>query len=194
MDLGLKDRVALVAASSQGLGKAVALGLAREGARLALCARHEPALQAAAEEIRRETGALIRADSTRPGQSPDQRSPALTALKCRGRGGIRPRRYLRGQRRRTAVENLRRNQHGRLAGGRQSQLDEHRLFRQRNAAAHAAAALGPVHRHHLGGGEAARGRADSFQRGALRRQRSVGLRPRTRSPMSTRWAGPRLRC
>ena len=39
MDLGLKDRVALVAASSQGLGKAVALGLAREGARLALCAR-----------------------------------------------------------------------------------------------------------------------------------------------------------
>ena len=31
MDLGLKDRVALVAASSEGLGKAVALGLAREG-------------------------------------------------------------------------------------------------------------------------------------------------------------------
>jgi len=61
MDLGLKDRVALVAASSQGLGKAVALGLAREGARLALCARHEPALQAAAEEIRRETGAKVMA-------------------------------------------------------------------------------------------------------------------------------------
>ena len=39
MDLGLKDRVAIVAASSTGLGKAVALGLAREGAKLALCAR-----------------------------------------------------------------------------------------------------------------------------------------------------------
>ena len=59
MDLGLKDRVALVAASSQGLGKAVAWGLAREGARLALCARTEPVLLATAEAIRRETGAEV---------------------------------------------------------------------------------------------------------------------------------------
>jgi 3-oxoacyl-[acyl-carrier protein] reductase len=59
MDLGLKDRVAIVAASSQGLGKAVALGLAREGAKLALCARTESKLQSTAEEIRRETGAEI---------------------------------------------------------------------------------------------------------------------------------------
>src|SRR5580692_7825336 len=57
MDLGLKDRVALVAASSTGLGKAVALGLAREGAKLALCARTQSTLDATAEEIRRETGA-----------------------------------------------------------------------------------------------------------------------------------------
>ncbi len=59
MDLGLKDRVAIVAASSQGLGKAVALGLAREGARLALCARTGTTLEATAEEIRRETGADV---------------------------------------------------------------------------------------------------------------------------------------
>ena len=45
MDLGLKDRVAIVAASSQGLGKAVAMGLAKEGARLALCARTESTLR-----------------------------------------------------------------------------------------------------------------------------------------------------
>jgi len=56
MDLGLKNRVALVAASSQGLGKAVALGLAREGAKLALCARTESTLEESAAEIRRETG------------------------------------------------------------------------------------------------------------------------------------------
>src|ERR1700683_4674492 len=56
MDLGLKDRVAIVAASSTGLGKAVALGLAREGAKLALCARTEAVLKATAEEIERETG------------------------------------------------------------------------------------------------------------------------------------------
>ena len=61
MDLGLKDRVALVAASSQGLGKAVALGLAREGAKIALCARSNPALQATAGEIRGATGAQVMA-------------------------------------------------------------------------------------------------------------------------------------
>lgn len=64
MDLGLHGRVALVAASSQGIGKAIALGLAREGVRLALCARREPALAAAAEEIRHETGAEVLAQAT----------------------------------------------------------------------------------------------------------------------------------
>ncbi|HLK64833.1 MAG TPA: SDR family oxidoreductase [Bryobacteraceae bacterium] len=60
MDLGLKDRVAIVAASSEGIGKAVAMGLAREGAVLALCARTETTLAATADEIRRETGARVR--------------------------------------------------------------------------------------------------------------------------------------
>ena len=59
MDLGLKDRVAVVAASSQGLGKAVAVGLAREGARLALCARTASRLEETAAEIRRETGVEV---------------------------------------------------------------------------------------------------------------------------------------
>ncbi len=59
MDLELKDRVALVAASSQGLGKAVALGLAREGAKLALCSRKADAVEAAAREIRGATGADV---------------------------------------------------------------------------------------------------------------------------------------
>lgn len=51
MDLGLKDRVAVVAASSKGLGKAVALGLAAEGAKLAICARGEEELRRTAAEI-----------------------------------------------------------------------------------------------------------------------------------------------
>jgi 3-oxoacyl-[acyl-carrier protein] reductase len=59
MDLGLNGKVALVAASSRGLGKASALALAREGARVAICARTEADLAAAAEEIRRETGAEV---------------------------------------------------------------------------------------------------------------------------------------
>lgn len=51
MDLGLKDRVAVVAASSKGLGKAVALGLAQEGAKLAICARGEEELRRTVKEI-----------------------------------------------------------------------------------------------------------------------------------------------
>jgi 3-oxoacyl-[acyl-carrier protein] reductase len=59
MDLGLKDRVALVAAASQGLGKAVALGLAREGAKVAICARTESTLRTTADEIRSQTGVEV---------------------------------------------------------------------------------------------------------------------------------------
>ena len=59
MDLGLEGKVALVAASSKGLGKASALALAREGARVTVCSRTEADLRAAAGEIRGETGAEV---------------------------------------------------------------------------------------------------------------------------------------
>lgn len=52
MDLGLKGRAAAVAASSRGLGRAVALALAREGADVAICARGGDALASTAQEIR----------------------------------------------------------------------------------------------------------------------------------------------
>lgn len=59
MELGLTGRVALVAASSRGLGRAIAAELATEGARVAMCARGEEALRAAAEDIRQATGADV---------------------------------------------------------------------------------------------------------------------------------------
>jgi len=59
MNLGIEDRVAVVAASSRGLGLAVARGLAQEGAKLALCARNASALDAAAAEIHSQTGAEV---------------------------------------------------------------------------------------------------------------------------------------
>ena len=59
MDCGLKDRVALVAASSQGLGYSVALGLAREGAKLALCSRSQRAIDAAKQKIEAATGVEV---------------------------------------------------------------------------------------------------------------------------------------
>jgi 3-oxoacyl-[acyl-carrier protein] reductase len=51
MDLGLKDKVAFVAASSMGLGKSVAIELAQEGAKLIICARDKENLENAKKEI-----------------------------------------------------------------------------------------------------------------------------------------------
>jgi 3-oxoacyl-[acyl-carrier protein] reductase len=59
VDLGLQGKAALVAASSKGLGKASALALAREGARVTICSRTEAELESAAAEIRGQTGAEV---------------------------------------------------------------------------------------------------------------------------------------
>jgi 3-oxoacyl-[acyl-carrier protein] reductase len=59
VDLGLAGKVALVAASSKGLGRASAFALAREGARVTICARSAAELETTAGEIRAETGAEV---------------------------------------------------------------------------------------------------------------------------------------
>ncbi len=68
MDLQLTGYAALVTGGSEGIGKAAALELAREGAHVAICARRSDVLGAAAEEIRRHaTGKVVEvvADVTR---------------------------------------------------------------------------------------------------------------------------------
>ncbi len=59
MDLGLKDRVAIVVASSHGLGQATARAFAAEGCKVAMCSRNLKAVEAAAEEIRGKYGAEV---------------------------------------------------------------------------------------------------------------------------------------
>ena len=59
VDLGIRGKVALVAAASQGMGRSTALVLAREGCKIAICARNEGPLQATASAIRKETGAQV---------------------------------------------------------------------------------------------------------------------------------------
>ncbi len=56
MDLGIKDKVALVLASSKGLGRAIACSLAKEGAKVVLTGRSESLLNETAEEIRANGG------------------------------------------------------------------------------------------------------------------------------------------
>lgn len=63
MDLGLKNRVALVAASSQGIGLATAQAFAAEGCRVAMCARNDATLQAAALKIRKQHAAEVYAEA-----------------------------------------------------------------------------------------------------------------------------------
>lgn len=59
MDFGLEGKIALVTAGSQGLGKATALSLAREGARVAICGRTAETLETAKQDIETDTGCSI---------------------------------------------------------------------------------------------------------------------------------------
>lgn len=68
MDLQLQGKVAIVPASSSGLGRAVALSFGREGARVVMCSRDQAAIDEAADEVR-GTGAevlAVTADVTKP--------------------------------------------------------------------------------------------------------------------------------
>src|SRR5467141_875188 len=63
MDTGLKNRVAIVAASSQGIGRATAEAFAAEGCRVAMCARNPEALQTAAKKIQKQYSAEVLAEA-----------------------------------------------------------------------------------------------------------------------------------
>ena len=55
MNLNLENKNAIVCASSQGLGKAAAIDLAKEGVNLAICSRDQKKIDKAKEEILRKT-------------------------------------------------------------------------------------------------------------------------------------------
>ena len=59
MHLDLQGKVAVVCAASQGIGKGVALALAKEGVHVAICARGKDRLQEAADEIAQESQSQV---------------------------------------------------------------------------------------------------------------------------------------
>jgi len=71
MDMGIQGKKALIAAASKGIGKATALGLAREGVDVVICSRSESNLQTTAEEIRVETGVTVQVVAADVSQAED---------------------------------------------------------------------------------------------------------------------------
>ena len=67
MDLGLRDKVAVVTGGSKGIGRAIVLELASEGCKVAFSARGEEALRQTEQEAARDAEVLaVAADMTQP--------------------------------------------------------------------------------------------------------------------------------
>ncbi len=86
LDLGLEEKVAIVTGGSDGLGRAAAERLAREGARVAICGRRKEHLERAAESIRRATGGQVLAQAADVSRA--EQVEALVAATVAQFGGI----------------------------------------------------------------------------------------------------------
>src|SRR5215468_886602 len=85
MDLGLRGKVALVAASSRGLGRAIAEEMAAEGADVVMCARDEARLESAARAVKAATGVRVVAVVADVAKAGEVQRLARTALEAFGR-------------------------------------------------------------------------------------------------------------
>ena len=85
MDLGLREKVAVVMASSKGLGRASAVALAAEGARVAIGARGAQALEKTAQDIREATGSPVLAVPTDVTRAEDMEAIVAATVREFGR-------------------------------------------------------------------------------------------------------------
>src|SRR5580765_6286287 len=88
MDLKLKGKTALITGGSEGIGKGIALALAKEGVDIAICARRKEPLEAAAGEIAKTTGRKIIAIPADLRQDKDARNFVEQGHKALGRVDI----------------------------------------------------------------------------------------------------------
>ena len=85
MDLGIRDRAAVVAAASRGMGRAIAEALAAEGCKLAICSRNEQAIADTAGSIRDAHGVEVF-----HGSVDVRNTEALQAFVADARGAVGP--------------------------------------------------------------------------------------------------------
>ena len=85
MDFGLKNKVALIGASSQGLGKAVAMELANEGAHVVICGRNPDTLEATAKEIEANSNITVLAVQADLSKESDRQTLLQQALERFGK-------------------------------------------------------------------------------------------------------------
>jgi len=85
LQLSLNGKIAIIGGASQGIGYGVAHQLAEEGARVVITARREPALTAAAERIRKDTGADVLIVPSDVRKSEDCEKVVAATLKAFGR-------------------------------------------------------------------------------------------------------------
>ena len=171
MDLGLKGRGVIVAASSQGIGLATAEAFAREGAQVAMCARTEKTLVEAADKLRSQTGAEIYAEALDVTDGNAVQRFTEQVAKRFGRidvcvanaGGPPAKNFLSipAEEWRKAVE---------------LEPDEHGASGQGGNSLHAAPSLGPDHYHYLDFRKAAHRRPGAFKFSAGGRRR-IGEEP-----------------
>ena len=132
MDLKLKGKTALVTGGSEGIGKGIALALAKEGVDVAICARRKEPLEAAATEIAKETGRKIVAIPADLRQDNDAKN-----FIEQGAQGARPRRHHGQQCRLGGRRRHRASDRGRLGEGPAAQVHGLRALPALRAADHA---------------------------------------------------------
>jgi len=88
MDLRLNGKTALITGGSEGIGKGIAMGLAKEGVDIAICARRKEPLEAAAAEISKATGRKVYAITADLTKSEDAKNFIDTAAAKLGGGRV----------------------------------------------------------------------------------------------------------
>ena len=88
MDLQLKGKTALITGGSEGIGKGIAMNLAREGVDVAICARRKGPLEATAQEIRDATGVKVVALTADLTKDAEAKAFILEGAKALGRVDI----------------------------------------------------------------------------------------------------------